>query len=339
MKYEIVQGDRAAVRLRLEQASGERAIFTRAPRFAYIIRGIVLEKDGTVATEPDADLDLCRQLEEEGILKAVEDPAEEEPAAAEAEPEEAPDPDVETLMAEEEESSGEEDTSNQEAVTSSQEVEAETENMEDQSAGYDDMVERIGSVTPVISFPLDRHRPESICNLVYTIYSRGKLLSKATGGCFSASGELVERLKAGSFITAEDAVKAVTDEGGLKGISFGDGKVSFDGFPETESREDVQAWTKLCEAVNRAAIKQHTIHARQSEEPNEKFAFRTWLTRLGMNGPDLKVERTILYRNLSGHTAFRTQEDAEKWKARQAAKRQELREAKEKSMEGNGAEE
>jgi hypothetical protein len=47
-----------------------------------------------------------------------------------------------------------------------------------------------------------------------------------------------------------------------------------------------------------------------------------------MNGPDLKEERLILYRNLSGHTAFRTQEDALKWKARQAVRRQELREAK-----------
>ena len=345
MKYEIVQGDRAEVRVRLEQASGERAIFTRAPRFAFIIRGIVLEKDGTVVTEPGADLDLCRQLEREGILKAVESPSEEDPVAVDAEPEEAVVPGVETITAEaavpgvktitaeavvpgaetitaeKKEPSGEEKAFGLDA-------ESETGNVEDQSAGYEDMVERIGRVKPVISFPLEEHRAGSICNLVYTIYSRGKLLSKSTGGCFSASEGLVERLKAGSFITAEDAVKAIKDEGGLQGISFGDGRVSFDGFPETESREDIQAWKKLCEAVNRAAIRQHNIHARQSDAPNEKYAFRTWLTRLGMNGPDLKEERLILYRNLSGHTAFRTQEDALKWKARQAVRRQELREAK-----------
>ena len=321
MKYEIVQGDRAEVRVRLEQASGERAIFTRAPRFAFIIRGIVLEKDGTVVTEPGADLDLCRQLEREGILKAVESPSEEDPVAVDAEPEEAVVPGAETITAEKKEPSGEEKAFGLDA-------ESETGNVEDQSAGYEDMVERIGKVKPVISFPLEEHRAGSICNLVYTIYSRGKLLSKSTGGCFSASEGLVERLKAGSFITAEDAVKAIKDEGGLQGISFGDGRVSFDGFPETESREDIQAWKKLCEAVNRAAIRQHNIHARQSDAPNEKYAFRTWLTRLGMNGPDLKEERLILYRNLSGHTAFHTQEDALKWKARQAVRRQELREAK-----------
>ena len=64
-----------------------------------------------------------------------------------------------------------------------------------------------------------------------------------------------------------------------------------------------------------------------------KFTFRTWPTRLGMNGSDLKAERILLYRNLSGHTAFRTIADEEKWKARQAKKRQELKENKEASAE------
>jgi hypothetical protein len=44
-----------------------------------------------------------------------------------------------------------------------------------------------------------------------------------------------------------------------------------------------------------------------------------------MNGKDLRVERNILYRNLSGHTAFRTARDEEKWKTKQAAKRAELK--------------
>ena len=47
-----------------------------------------------------------------------------------------------------------------------------------------------------------------------------------------------------------------------------------------------------------------------------------------MNGPDLKEERSILYKNLSGHTAFHTEADAAKWKDRQEQKRQELKEQK-----------
>ena len=92
---------------------------------------------------------------------------------------------------------------------------------------------------------------------------------------------------------------------------------------------EVRAWTTLAASINKACIKQKHVRANRTDETNEKFAFRTWLTRLGMNGPDLKEERGILYRNLSGHTAFRTEADAQKWAARQQEKRDELRRQKE----------
>ena len=163
--------------------------------------------------------------------------------------------------------------------------------------------------------------------MVYTIFSKGKLLSKATGGCFSASKELVNVLKAGSFVSNNDVIEIVDNMGedALQGLRFEENKVIFDGFAETESGEDIRAWTELCAAINLTAIKQHNIYAKQVDEANEKFAFRTWLTRLGMNGTEMKSARRILYRNLSGHTAFRTAKDEEKWKTKQAAKRAELK--------------
>ena len=56
-----------------------------------------------------------------------------------------------------------------------------------------------------------------------------------------------------------------------------------------------------------------------------------------MDGKDCKQARKILMENLSGHTAFRTRADEEKWKARQAEKRQALRESKESTAGENGA--
>ena len=50
-----------------------------------------------------------------------------------------------------------------------------------------------------------------------------------------------------------------------------------------------------------------------------------------MNGSDYKVERKILMANLSGHAAFRTKADEEKWKARQQAKKLALKAAKEEA--------
>ena len=47
-----------------------------------------------------------------------------------------------------------------------------------------------------------------------------------------------------------------------------------------------------------------------------------------MNGPDFKQTRKILLENLSGHAAFRTDEEAQKFLAREKAKRDALKAAK-----------
>ena len=197
------------------------------------------------------------------------------------------------------------------------------------------------TVRPSISFPLDSHDANSICNLVFTVASRGSLISKATMGSFHVSEELVEEMKSGKVITKEDALNIIRNagEGGLKGISFEEDKVVFDGFPESGDPDEIKAWTVFAAMVNKACIKQKHVRPKLVDESNEKFAFRTWLTRLGMNGTDTKAERNILYRHLTGHTAFRTPADEEKWKARQAAKRAELKAAKEAEAAENGAEE
>ena len=281
MGYRILAGDRKDVKAKLEELSGERALYTRMPRCAYIIRGIALEKNGEVTTEEGADMELVGKLIEAGLISGETEPAEV--------------PQEET------------DTHSDEPQT----------------------------VKPEISFPLEAHRPESIINLVNTVFSKGTLISKSTGGTFSASEELVSELQEGHFFQTGDLARAIDGDGGLAGISFGDGRVTFDGFPETADPDSVKAWTALAAAVNSACISQKHVRAKRTDETNEKFAFRTWLTRLGMNGPEMKQERAILYRNLSGHTAFRTEEDGKKWKARMAQKRQEQR----GRTEDNGAEE
>ena len=281
MEYRILAGDRKEVKAKLEELTGERAVYTRMPRCAYIIRGIAVEKNGEVTAEEGADMELVGKLIEAGLISGETEPAEV--------------PQEET------------DTHSDEPQT----------------------------VKPEISFPLEAHRPESIINLVNTVFSKGALISKSTGGTFSASEELVSELQEGHFLQTGDLARAIDGDGGLAGISFGDGRVTFDGFPETADPDSVKAWTALAAAVNSASISQKHVRAKRTDETNEKFAFRTWLTRLGMNGPEMKQERAILYRNLSGHTAFRTEEDGKKWKARMARKRQEQR----GKTEDNGAEE
>ena len=112
---------------------------------------------------------------------------------------------------------------------------------------------------------------------------------------------------------------------------------------DTDCIVDDSAKTAACQqlacAVSRHAIQQKRIQAKVVNEENEKYIFRIWLVRIGLDGKEYKETRKVLLENLSGHTAFRTKADEEKWKARQAEKRQALRESKEMAAEENGAEE
>jgi hypothetical protein len=47
---------------------------------------------------------------------------------------------------------------------------------------------------------------------------------------------------------------------------------------------------------------------------------RVWLVRIGLGGKDGKDTRKVFLSRLKGHTAFRTEEDKEKWKERNSKK-------------------
>ena len=61
----------------------------------------------------------------------------------------------------------------------------------------------------------------------------------------------------------------------------------------------------------------------EREAQNEKFAMRTFLVRLRMNGGEFSAARKWLCRNLAGSSAFRTPAEEEKHKARLLAKKPE----------------
>ena len=80
--------------------------------------------------------------------------------------------------------------------------------------------------------------------------------------------------------------------------------------------------------MTRQALDQKRIQAKEVNEENEKYALRIWLTRLGMNGAEYKTTRKILMQNLSGHSAFRTEAEKQRWMDKQAEKRAAAKAAK-----------
>ncbi len=209
----------------------------------------------------------------------------------------------------------------------------EAQEPETEEAGANETEESEGDGM-TISLPLTGHSGASLRNLISMLYSRGRLISKATGGTFGCTEALSDHLKDDTLaITAESLSKAVADfeaENGraLTGLSFTDGKVNFTGFPFTDDADKVQAFQQLVCQMNKLAKEQKRTLAREVDESNERYIFRIWLLRLGMAGNGFKTARRVLLSPLSGNAAFKDSAMEERWKENQNAKRDALKAAK-----------
>ena len=176
-----------------------------------------------------------------------------------------------------------------------------------------------------ISFSLADHTVQSLTNLICMIHSRGPLISKATGGNFSADKTLADEIGKHEFRSVHELIAFIRewDETNppLTGISFDSDKLTFDGFGQEADADHVQTFMKLAGAMNNMALTQQRVQAKDVDDSNEKYSLRVWLIRLGLNGNDCKADRKRLMENLSGHTAFRNDAERERWEAKQNAKR------------------
>lgn len=179
----------------------------------------------------------------------------------------------------------------------------------------------------IISFPIGNHTGTSLRNLVYLIYSRGMLLSRATRGNFGADEALVEVLRDDvctytrmNFFSIFSHYEAERGKG-LYGVQITRDEVMFTGFGRSADREHQLAYGNLAAFMNRQALNQKRIQAKHIDDANEKYAMRIWMMRMGMIGPHLKRTRAILMENLDGHTAYRTAEKVEQAKEKARKRR------------------
>ena len=87
-------------------------------------------------------------------------------------------------------------------------------------------------------------------------------------------------------------------------IEMKDDRVAFPWFTEVEP-DAAMAYTNFIAALCRMSKEAKRVTATQKEAPNEKYAFRCFLLRLGFIGAEYKKDRKILLQNLSGSAAFR----------------------------------
>lgn len=322
LKFELNIADRKTLANRMEELTGIHPYYTKAPLYAYDIGNYTIDRDGNLLVEPEnADAELLTTLLNEGLIRGGESIESTDDQPESTEPTEN--------LAEEPVAEAEPDD------TAEDEPDAEESESEDQSEEVPLDLE--------LAFPTSQHNGVSLRNLVNLIYSRGRLISKATGGHFHVETDLVETLRDDSctYTVANfiEALKSYEAQCGtaMEGLVITEEKVSFTGFPTASDYAHLTAFGHLAILMNQQAISQKRIQAKDVNDENEKYALRTWLLRLGMNGPDFKETRKILMENLSGHAAFRTDEEAQKFLAREKAKRDALKAAKLAAQNGNPA--
>ena len=322
LKFELNIADRKTLANRMEELTGIHPYYTRAPLYAYDIGNYTIDRDGNLLVEPEnADAELLTTLLNEGLIRGGEsiESTDEQPENTEPTENLADEP-----VAEEEPDDTAEDEPDAEESESEEQPEEVPLDLE-------------------LAFPTSQHNGVSLRNLVNLIYSRGRLISKATGGHFHVETDLVETLRDDSctYTVANfiEALKSYEAQCGtaMEGLVITEEKVSFTGFPTASDYDHLTAFGHLAILMNQQAISQKRIQAKDVNDENEKYALRTWLLRLGMNGPDFKETRKILMENLSGHAAFRTDEEAQKFLAREKAKRDALKAAKQAAQNGDPA--
>ena len=292
--YGVTGSERKAMAQVIGQAVGMEPVYMKMPTCAYAISNIIVNRIGEVIWDERTD-DATMEKVFEALAGAGYTAQDEEEVAAEAAPE----------------------------------VGAENEPVVEPEPAP---LPEVETVELTVSVPMTRHTGNSLRNLVNLIYTRAGLINKALGTSFAAEQGLIDALsEIESLRTAEDfrkAVAAYEEEHGqaLSGITFTPETITFSSLPETADAERLTAFTELVAMMTKQALDQKRIQAKAVNEENEKYALRIWLTRLGMNGPEFKTTRKILMENLTGHSAFRTEAEKERWMEKQAAKRKAAKE-------------
>ena len=170
-----------------------------------------------------------------------------------------------------------------------------------EAAGESEAIEE--TIGYELEIPMDGHSGRTLRNIVNMIYSRQPLIKKALGIEENIVEEdFVIKINEADINSVDSFERALNkiEEGGHPGIEFDfqEKSITF-----KHSERESAAW--LFALINKNAKAQSRALAKVKPTDNEKYTFRTWLTRLGMIGDEYKEIRKELLQNLSGNSAFR----------------------------------
>ncbi len=172
------------------------------------------------------------------------------------------------------------------------------------------------------------HTPQTLRNLINITFQKEDLLYKALainpnriGYCKKVNSRLLENLNKQKPTSMEQL--ADIWYGGMSqyarnqhyndtryhGVNlhatFTKGTVEFRLFNSTTHAGEIKAYIQFCLAVSNQALSQKSARARRTETDNEKYTFRCWMLRLGLNGDEFKTCRLHFLKHLTGNSAWR----------------------------------
>lgn len=183
-----------------------------------------------------------------------------------------------------------------------------TENVMDEDAGV--VTASLGKVKGFeLILPMTDHTEGTLQNLINMISSKQHLLTLAfEGSKVFVSDILAEKLEGQNIKDLEGLKQALENfQDELPGLEFDfeNQKITFTLQKENETEEEKTAFKELITLIDQYAKTLKRASYKQAQDDNPKYALRTWLIRIGMNGPEYKETRKILLKNLEGSGAFR----------------------------------
>ncbi len=88
--------------------------------------------------------------------------------------------------------------------------------------------------------------------------------------------------------------------------TFTKGTIEFRLFNATLHAGEIKAYIQFCLAVTNQALIQKKASPRKTVTDNEKYTFRCWMLRLGLNGDEFKTCRLHFLKHLEGNSAWRS---------------------------------
>jgi hypothetical protein len=100
-----------------------------------------------------------------------------------------------------------------------------------------------------------------------------------------------------------------------------EGKVKFEWLRFGTDADTVKAWSAFLAAAVKFSKGVKRVMAKDAAVENEKFAFRTFMVKIGMNDAENKAWRRQLCRKLKGDSAFATEGSKQRWLAKHGSKK------------------